>query len=262
MFNRIQERAVPIISVSLLTIASLFVYTLVFPVDVLKDWTLTVDKDAYVAGDTIRVTTRFSKIRDVSGISKRYIICQALNDSANRIPINEALADRPPQSGVNDIYLKIPKEIPNLPTKCHIEIDIEYEIYAYRRHYEHQRSCLSSDKEEACRDFLVTPSVEAKETLPNDKQEQGVQPSSEGTVGRVTNPNTPPVPPLSNKPQDGGLSFSLQQPPSSDIPRNDSGDNKEPEASPRTQPPNPADIVVDSVFNLVESAKQLVSELL
>lgn len=120
--------------------ALVFAYVSLVPVDVLKDWSYTIYKDTYTTGETIVITSHFKKIRNVTGISRRYIYCKTPSGSYSRDPIGEASADRPAQSGSADIYLSIPSALPTLPTTCYIEANIDYTIYTFRKHTEINRT--------------------------------------------------------------------------------------------------------------------------
>lgn len=124
------------VSFAIVLSALVFAYISLVPVDVLKDWSYTIYKDTYSTGETIRITSHFKKVRNVTGISRRYIYCRTTTGSYNRQPIGEATADRPVQTGSADIYLSIPSSLPNLPAKCYIEANVDYTIYTFRKHIE------------------------------------------------------------------------------------------------------------------------------
>lgn len=198
---------------AILLSGALFAFMALAPVDVLSNWSLSVDASKqYPEGSTIVVETRFNKLRSVTGISKRYIVCDTPNRSNVRIPVNEAAADRSQSKNNNElIYLAIPQSIPSLPSTCQIEIVIEYTIYSFRKHVESVKS----------NSFTV---IEEK----NQEDPLSVSPDSDNMVVENAPPTKSPnarIVPLEP-------TFSPQQvtsPP-------DNTDNQEEENSPRVPP--------------------------
>lgn len=120
----------------------LFAYMALSPIDILQNWKLTVDTSKeYKEGSVLTVNTQFDKVRSITGISKRYIICDTPNNANVRFPLNEADADRGETvSNREQIYFTIPTTLPSLPANCEVEIVIEYTVYSFRKHLEIQRS--------------------------------------------------------------------------------------------------------------------------
>lgn len=150
---------------SVVLAALTFMYILLAPVDVLQNWSLKTDKNEYRTGETLIVTSKFDKVRDVSGTAKRYIECKTRNGSTNRIAIGEKEANRRSQvNGSNQIYLGVPSDIIDTPTTCVIDIVVEYRIYRFRDHTEHTKTP----------EFKVTKAEQAQEenvvTQDNDNQ--------------------------------------------------------------------------------------------
>ena len=166
-----------LVSASIIVALVLGMYVALWPVDVLQNWTLTTDKDTYQTNETVIVTTRFDKVRNVTGISKRYIECETRNESINRIPISEGEANRSVQTKANNaIYLRIPSNIAELPSTCHIEIVVEYNIYTFRKHTESTKtpSFVVNQAKEAQEPTVDTPDTDNQvvENSPSNSQTQ------------------------------------------------------------------------------------------
>lgn len=115
---------------------------LLYPIDVMKNWTIKLDKTSYTAGETTLVQSLYTKTSSYNGTAKRYIECKNVNNVYIRYPLNEAKADRasgktPTGTG---IPITMPIDIPNLPTTCVINISIDYKINALRTVNESQNS--------------------------------------------------------------------------------------------------------------------------
>lgn len=108
-------------------------YSLLAPVDVLKDWTLTTKEMTYNNGSEITVISRLTKVMDVRGRSERFLIC-----GNQAYPINEAIASSGFGSRQTKLNMILPDNVPNLPKKCHIDIVVNYQIYGYRPFQEEQ----------------------------------------------------------------------------------------------------------------------------
>lgn len=142
---------------SIVVAALVFTFISLIPIDVLNNWNLTTDKPEYEVGSTLIVTTKFDKLRNVTGTSKRYIECKTRNGSTNRIAIGEKEADRTPQKRAsNEIYLGIPRDTIEPPTTCFVEIVVTYNIYSFRNHTETARTP----------EFKVIEQPEKQSTLP------------------------------------------------------------------------------------------------
>lgn len=114
---------------------AIIAFVLFSPVDVLKNetWKLTVQGDTHYPGDVLVVKSEYEKVRDVTGVAKRYIECKNPIGGYVRYPINEADANRQP-TGENKprtgtgVFLPVPVNIP-VPTDCFVTISITYDIY-------------------------------------------------------------------------------------------------------------------------------------
>lgn len=110
----------------------LMAFLLTRNVDVLQNLKLTNPPGEIHAGQTVIVTTSFVKVRDVVGESTRYIECQTKDGIPIRYIVNTAKANRPIGKGGTGIQVEIPNSIPNVPTKCHFSISVEYHVYPWR----------------------------------------------------------------------------------------------------------------------------------
>lgn len=81
---------------------------------------------SFKVGDAITLNASSRKLRNVRGTSSRYIVCEYPNNSEGKFPIGEASANRKPGDNSNNIYLKIPNNIPLLPATCAIQVETDY----------------------------------------------------------------------------------------------------------------------------------------
>ena len=100
---------------------------------VLKDWKLSTPTQDIHAGDTVTLISEYTKVRNVSGKSVRYIECQNSDRVYVRYPLNEAIANRGSGSGGTGVVVVVPTTIPNLPATCKFTIAIEYDVYPWRK---------------------------------------------------------------------------------------------------------------------------------
>lgn len=195
------------VSMSIAIAVLVGLYMTLWPVDVLQNWTITTNKRLYQTGETIELTTHFDKVREVTGISKRYIECETPAASTNRIPVSEGEANRKAQTNSNNvIYLRIPTDVPQLPATCHIEIVVEYSIYSFRKHTETTRTP----------DFTVEQAQMSKKAPP-------VNPDNDNSVVENAQPNNSPSDVARREPAPSASSPNTQTVPesSSVIPPND-----------------------------------------
>jgi len=130
-FNK--EHLVVYVFLGIIALSALaFTYTVFSPVDVLRNWYITTDKNEYSVGDTIKTTSKYDKVMSVSGKSKRYIECLNKNGSWQSYPISESSANAVVGTGEVTNLTIIPEEIPNTDTKCRVYFQVEYIIYMYR----------------------------------------------------------------------------------------------------------------------------------
>lgn len=163
------------IVVGSLTIGVLTMY----PVDVLDNWKITVPEKSYYAGDTAVIYSTYTKKRDVTGIAKRYIECENQNSASIRYPLNEAVADRKAGERTGTaVVVKLPSDIPNLPTECRINIAVTYKVNAFKEVHESETS----------NSFQLLP-VKGKPSITVPKQSvstQGIQ-GVQGDTGSTGN---------------------------------------------------------------------------
>lgn len=127
---------VQLLSYALFTLSAVILlmsFLLTMNVTVLKDWKLSVPAAEIHAGDTVTLVSAYTKVRDVTGKSVRYIECQNANSVYIRYPLNEAVANRQKGSGGTGVVVKVPESIPNLPTICKFTIAITYDVYPWRK---------------------------------------------------------------------------------------------------------------------------------
>lgn len=117
-----------------------FAYVLLVPLDVLNNWTLKVEDKVYHSGDEIVLNVTYTKERDVTGKSYYYLECKRPNGANVRFPMSQSEGNRPKGSGNTDLTLRIPSDIPDLPTSCRIAVSIDYNIYTFRKFTENNIS--------------------------------------------------------------------------------------------------------------------------
>lgn len=108
-------------------------FLLTMNITVIKDWKLSVPIADIHAGDTVTLVSQYTKVRDVTGTSVRYIECQNSNHIYIRYPLNEAVANRAAGHGGTGVVVKVPETIPALPTTCKFTIALEYDVYPWRK---------------------------------------------------------------------------------------------------------------------------------
>lgn len=129
-----------ITSVALLLASFIFVYVTFVPVDVLRNWRVSVPQDVYRLGENAVIYSEYEKLRSVSGTAHRFLECLNTNGAYTRYHISQGDANRPVGKGKASIVLRIPDEVPNIPTKCRIVIAIDYTVYSFRKVTEHAQT--------------------------------------------------------------------------------------------------------------------------
>lgn len=127
---------VQLFSYALFTLSAailLMSFLLTMHVTVLKDWKLSAPTAEIHAGDTVTLVSAYTKVRDATGKSVRYIECQNNNHVYIRYPLNEATANRSKGNGGTGIVVKVPESIPDLPATCKFTIAITYDVYPWRK---------------------------------------------------------------------------------------------------------------------------------
>lgn len=165
------------ISLAFLSIASLLasVY-MTFSIDVITDWKLTMPDKKIHAGDTIVVESDYIKTRDVTGKATRDIDCQNKEGSYIRYHMNEAIANRAARSGGTGLEVKIPTNIPNLPTTCKIAVTIDYPVLPWRTVTEANETdefTLYPERKDVARDERGASSGTSQTPSPVVAQSQG-----------------------------------------------------------------------------------------
>lgn len=105
------------------------------PVDVLTNWTLKVDSShPYQPGDLIPVSSKVTKLINVSGQSNRFIQCYKPNTKEwdALIPVNVTKATNPAsQNRSGGFTIGIPLSIGVLPNTCRIYVSVTYDVNKY-----------------------------------------------------------------------------------------------------------------------------------
>jgi hypothetical protein len=119
-------------SVAILIFSLLFAYLAFAPLNVLNDWQIIVDGSVHHPGETVSVVSQYKKLKNVSGLASRYLECKNFNGSYTRYPVSTAKANRSAGTTATGVFIKIPTNIPGLPTKCRVSISIDYKVYTFR----------------------------------------------------------------------------------------------------------------------------------
>lgn len=129
----------------LIGVSLLFGYLALVPIDVLKDWKLTVAQNStFHPGETVKVHNQVDKTKALKPFAHRNIECIGSNGTF----VSYHIADIPEniqnniRTGpiVSDIQFKIPDDIPNLPTTCRFSITTDYRIVFFRTVTEYNTS--------------------------------------------------------------------------------------------------------------------------
>lgn len=233
-------------SLALVGSALYIAYVVLFPVNVLDDWTLTLSGKDYYLGDTLTIESSYKKNVNAKGTSTRYLECRNSNNVFVRYQLNEATGDKPASRSSTGIIVKIPAVIAEvtLPTKCYFSISVVYDLYPRRAEPEYART----------EEFTLN---NAKE--PQDHITQQAAPGAEGPSSNIALIPTSPRPSTSTPPAAKAPAQSAPQskPPSSSPPT--------PAPTPRPQPQPPQQTLlqrtIDGVFQGVTNVVSLITSL-
>lgn len=119
-------------AVSIVMFALLAIYTEFWPVDVLKNWTVTVPPGTYSLGQQVTAHVEVDKVRAVKAYAHRNIECKDNNGRFVSYHLTDIAGSTKTGHLSSDIPFKIPTSIPNLPTTCRFSVAAQYKIYPYR----------------------------------------------------------------------------------------------------------------------------------
>ena len=110
------------------------IYALILsPVDVLKDWRISVPDKVYVNKE-FNVTSSSEKVRAVTGWSNRSIECKNTSGNYVNYPLSSAPANKKAgPKGTVDFPVQIPDTVPDLPSQCRYTTNICYDINVIRK---------------------------------------------------------------------------------------------------------------------------------
>lgn len=106
-----------------------------FSIQVITNWRLTPPTGDIHAGDTIIVASRYTKLRQVTGTSRRTLECQTQPGIYLSTPLNRVDANRAPGTTGTGVLVTIPKAIKgiaSLPDPCHVCIALAYPVLPFR----------------------------------------------------------------------------------------------------------------------------------
>jgi hypothetical protein len=109
-------------------------FLLFWPVDVLQDWHIHVEPKTYRRGETLAITSTFTKVREAKAEASRYLKC-----SGTKYPVSESQGGRKPGTATRELAAIVPDTVP-VPSTCSFGIEATYRIYGIRRHTETQNS--------------------------------------------------------------------------------------------------------------------------
>ena len=138
MYRLLTTRALLIVMASLLAVSTLVLGVLLYarlsPLDVLKDWTISVPDQEYAVGEAVTVKSQAVKLVPAEGTATRFLKCSAsANDGDREVEIDSLVVNRPVgqrTSTGNDI--RVP-DVPDLPRRCKLHIAVKYDIYPLLR---------------------------------------------------------------------------------------------------------------------------------
>lgn len=132
-------------SISLVSAALFIAYIVLFPVDVITNWKLSIPKTEYTLGETVVIESLYTKKINTprDSQSERYLECKNANGIYIRYLLNKAAANRAasPSTGTG-VVVTIPDKLAelNLPTSCFFSIAINYNVYPRRAEAEYNRT--------------------------------------------------------------------------------------------------------------------------
>lgn len=199
-------------------ISGVFLFYLLFsPVQVLTHWQLKVDgSKPYMPASTVNISSTYTKVRNVSGVSKKYLQCHKPNSTEwdSYIPLTESDANKPSITvGHSVTAVAIPLDVPSLPNTCRIYIHVSYQINPLRTYEQYnysnsfhvnkpispivQQQSLAPQPDTNSQQAIVTPSI-TPET--GDSNTTIPQPQTTDTFQNNEAPSTPEnAPPTKQK---------------------------------------------------------------
>lgn len=142
MINRLINIFSTAVAVVLTLAASAFVFVLIVPVDVLRNWAIKSDKDAYNIGETAYMQVGYEKIRRAKSTSFYYVECKRSTGGYSRYAVTQVKSDNPPGKRTITLPVVIPETVRStaLPATCRFTISSTYSVFSFRDHHEEQHS--------------------------------------------------------------------------------------------------------------------------
>lgn len=130
-----------LMGVVIVAITIVFIYIKFSPVDVLKDWTLSVPSGTYHQGQEVVAHTEVDKVRPVSAHAHRNIECRNKAGSFVSYHLADVIGGNSRVGHISaDIPFIIPLNIPDLPADCRFSIAAAYSVYSFRQVNEYTAS--------------------------------------------------------------------------------------------------------------------------
>lgn len=135
IFHKMNRAIVPTICILLIGSGIVFLYISLIPINVLKDWRISVPPGTYGVGDPIVLTSSSIKQKNVQGEATRYVQCENI-----KYLFSQSTGKRKVGTVKSELRFRIPNNIANLPTQCRIGIDVTYTFWHVRKVHEHTMS--------------------------------------------------------------------------------------------------------------------------
>jgi hypothetical protein len=125
--NKVQQNGIYGIFCLLLSFLVVLNVLYFWPVDILQEWKITVPKKTYHAAEEVHLTSTYTKTRNITGESHRYLVCNGTKYAIN-------VVRKPAQAGKKSTHvdLIIPESTAK-PATCSISIEILYELPGGRK---------------------------------------------------------------------------------------------------------------------------------
>lgn len=126
------EVATNLVGAVIVIVAFVFAVITLAPINILRDWKITVPSQSYRLGDIIQLNTASEKLRKAGGPVERTIECDKGTNGTISYPLNSSLAKGNPGVNHATYQLKVPVNITNLPATCRVVIAVDYTVYGFR----------------------------------------------------------------------------------------------------------------------------------
>lgn len=129
MIHAIRKHLVAITASFLFIVWVVFLSLASVPIQILKDWKISVPEKTYHPGDTVVLESHSFKLRKARGDSERTVECNARTDSIVGYTLNKIEAKRKPGYNQSETNIILPGNIADLPATCRVVISVKYTVF-------------------------------------------------------------------------------------------------------------------------------------